>query len=158
MRAIIQRTAQAQVEIEGSVCSQISRGLLILLGVWEEDGRAQAEYLAKKCAGLRIFDDKAGKMNLSVQDVDGEILVVSNFTLYGECKKGYRPSFIAAARPETAIPLYEYFVQCLREQGVRRVVTGEFGAEMQVKLQNDGPITIFMDTEQIMPKKQEDSR
>ena len=153
MRAIIQRTAQAQVEIGGKIHSQIGQGLLILLGVWEEDGVPQAEYLAKTCAGLRIFEDEAGKINRSVQEIDGEILVVSNFTLYGDCKKGYRPSFIAAARPETAIPLSEHFVECLRRQGVRRVVTGEFGADMQVKLQNDGPITIFLDTEQIMPRK-----
>ena len=153
MRLLIQRVQSAKVEVEGRTVGSIGRGLLILLGVWEEDGVPQAEYLAKKCAGLRIFEDEAGKMNRSVQEVDGEILVVSNFTLYGDCKKGYRPSFIAAARPETAVPLYEHFVACLRQQGVRRVVTGEFGADMQVHLQNDGPVTIFLDTQQIMPRK-----
>ena len=155
MRAVIQRVANAQVEIDGKIRSKIGQGFLILLGVSQEDSMAQAEYLAKKCAGLRIFEDENEKMNLSLLDVQGEALVVSNFTLYGDSKKGYRPSFATAARPEQAIPLYERFVELLRENGVWTVLTGEFGADMQVTLQNDGPVTIFLDTDHIMPQKRE---
>ena len=155
MRAVIQRVANAQVEIDGKIRSKIGQGFLILLGVSQEDSMAQAEYLAKKCAGLRIFEHENEKMNLSLLDVQGEALVVSNFTLYGDSKKGYRPSFATAARPEQAIPLYERFVELLRENGVWTVLTGEFGADMQVTLQNDGPVTIFLDTDHIMPQKRE---
>lgn len=153
MRAVIQRCAMAQVEIDGIVRGKIGKGFLILLGVSLEDGQEEADYLAKKCAGLRVFEDGQGKMNCSLQDVGGEILVISNFTLYGNSKKGYRPSFTQAARPETAIPLYERFIYNLRQLGVKKVETGEFGADMQVTLQNDGPVTILLDTDQIMPGK-----
>ncbi|MDD2956279.1 MAG: D-aminoacyl-tRNA deacylase [Oscillospiraceae bacterium] len=153
MRLLIQRVDHAKVEIEGRVAGQTGPGLLILLGVTEGDGKQECEYLAEKAANLRIFTDSEGKMNLSLLDVGGEALVVCQFTLYGDCRKGRRPSFIAAARPELADPLYEYFVQCMKEAGVSRVETGEFGAEMKVSLLNDGPVTIWMDSAEIMPKK-----
>ena len=146
MRAIIQRVAQASVTIEGN-----TTGLLILLGVTHSDTRQTAEYLARKCAETRIFTDEQDKMNRSVMDIGGEMLVISNFTLYASCAKGRRPDFIAAARPPHAEPLYEYFVQCLRDFSGLRVATGEFGADMKVALLNDGPVTIFMDTDEMRP-------
>lgn len=151
MRAVIQRVASASVAIGGEEVSAIGRGLLILLGVTHEDREKECDYLAAKCAGLRIFRDSEDKMNLSVADVGGEVLVVSQFTLYADCRKGKRPAFVDAARPETAIPLYERFVEKLRETGLR-VGTGCFGADMQVSLLNDGPVTILMDTEEMMKK------
>lgn len=151
MRAVIQRVSSASVTIGGEEVAAIGKGLLILLGVTHGDGKKESDYLAAKCAGLRIFRDSEDKMNLSVSDVGGEALVVSQFTLYSDCRKGKRPAFIAAARPETAIPLYERFVEKLRETGLR-VGTGQFGADMQVSLLNDGPVTILMDTEEMMKK------
>ena len=148
MRALIQRAKNASVTIDGAVHGQISHGLLILLGVCEGDTEADADYLADKCVGLRIFTDDNDKMNLSCADVGGGLLVVSQFTLYGDCKKGNRPSFTAAARPETAIPLYEAFIARCRESGLP-VETGEFGADMKVDLLNDGPVTLWMDTAQM---------
>lgn len=118
MRAVIQRVKRASVTIDGKETTSIGQGFLVLLGVHETDTEQEAAYVAKKCCGLRIFEDEDGKMNRSVKDVGGEFLVVSNFTLYGDCKKGNRPSFTSAARPETAIPLYEYFVSCVREAGI----------------------------------------
>lgn len=151
MRALIQRVSRAKVTIDGTIHGEIGRGLLVLLGVCEGDTTAQAEYLADKCVGLRIFTDENDKMNLSLSDVDGGILIVSQFTLYGDCRKGKRPSFINAARPETAIPLYEHFIERCRQSG-RPVGTGEFGADMQVELVNDGPVTLWLDTEEMMPQ------
>ena len=148
MRALIQRAKNASVTIDGAVHGSISHGLLILLGVCEGDTEAEADYLADKCVGLRIFTDENDKMNRSLSDVGGGILVVSQFTLYGDCKKGNRPSFTAAARPETAIPLYEAFIARCRESGLP-VETGEFGADMKVDLLNDGPVTLWMDTAQM---------
>lgn len=145
MRALIQRVSRASVTIDGRVHGKIDRGLLILLGVCEDDTPAEADYLADKCAGLRIFTDENDKMNLSCADVGGGLLVVSQFTLYGDCRKGKRPNFMRAARPETAIPLYERFLDCCRLTGLP-VETGEFGAHMEVDLLNDGPVTIWMDT------------
>lgn len=153
MRAVIQRVSHASVSIDGKEVAAIPRGLLILLGVTHSDGEREADYLAAKCAGLRIFRDSEDKMNLSVSDVGGEVLVVSQFTLYSDCRKGKRPAFVAAARPETAVPLYERFVAKLRETGLA-VGTGQFGADMQVSLLNDGPVTILMDTDEMM-KRQE---
>ena len=145
MRAVLTRVKSASVTIEGRVAGQIGQGFLILLGVTHEDTEAQAIKLADKLTGLRIFEDETGKMNQGLESVDGQILVVSQFTLYGNCKKGRRPEFLAAARPEVAIPLYEKFVQLIRDKGIH-VETGEFGAEMQVESINDGPLTLIVDT------------
>ena len=153
MRAVIQRVTHASVSIDGAEKAAMGEGLLILLGVTHGDGEKEADYLAAKCAGLRIFRDSEDKMNRSVTDVGGQALVVSQFTLYSDCRKGKRPAFVAAAPPETAIPLYERFVAKLREMGLT-VGTGQFGADMQVSLLNDGPVTILMDTDEMM-KKQE---
>jgi len=146
MRAVIQRVSQASVTIEGQVKSQIGLGLLVLLGVEDADTGEDIEWLTKKIAQLRIFGDENGLMNLSVQEVQGQIIVVSQFTLHASTKKGNRPSFIRAAKPDLAIPLYEKFVAALRETSGLEVLTGEFGADMKVALLNDGPVTIVMDT------------
>ena len=148
MRALIQRAKNASVTIDGAVHGQISHGLLILLGVCEGDTEADADYLADKCVGLRIFTDDNDKMNLSCADVGGGLLVVSQFTLYGDCRRGKRPSFVRAARPETAVPLYERFLARCRASGLP-VATGVFGADMQVTLVNDGPVTIGLDTAEL---------
>lgn len=146
MRVVLQRVSSASVTIEGAVKSAIGWGLLVLLGIEHDDGREDAEWLCKKIAALRIFSDEAGLMNRSVQDIGGEILVISQFTLHASTKKGNRPSFIRAARPETAIPLYEAFVEILAHESGRPVYTGAFGADMKVALVNDGPVTICMDS------------
>ncbi len=146
MRAVIQRVSKASVTIEGRVKSSIGKGLLILLGVEDADGREDVEWLAAKISNLRIFSDEAGLMNLSIQQAGGEILVISQFTLFAGTKKGNRPSFIRAARPEVAISLYEEFIAQLTFWAKVPVVTGEFGADMQVALINDGPVTIIIDT------------
>jgi len=148
MRAVIQRVSQASVTIEGVVKSAIGPGLLILLGVEDTDGPDDIEWLAKKIAQLRIFGDENGLMNLSVLDINGGLLVVSQFTLHASTKKGNRPSFIRAARPEVAIPIYEKFVASLRETSGLEVLTGEFGEDMKVALLNDGPVTIVMDSKE----------
>lgn len=145
MRAVIQRVSQAEVKIEDQTIGKIQRGFMILLGIHEEDTQADADYLLRKIPLLRVFEDEAGKMNQSIIDIGGSILNVSQFTLYADTRKGNRPSFIKAARPEVAIPLYEYFNQQLAEQGLV-VETGEFGGDMQVSLINDGPVTILFDT------------
>jgi D-aminoacyl-tRNA deacylase len=146
MRALVQRVNQAEVTVEGKAISSIGTGLLILLGVKEGDSEAEAAYLADKVSGLRIFEDEAGKMNLSVEQVGGEILVVSQFTLYGDCRKGRRPSFTEAAAPEKAEALYLVFAQAMRDRGLK-VATGVFGARMQLTLTNNGPVTLLLDTE-----------
>lgn len=146
MRAVVTRVARASVSIGGAVKGQISRGFLILLGVAHSDTETEAVKLGDKICGLRIFEDEAGKMNLGLDAVAGELLIVSQFTLYGSCKRGRRPDFLAAARPETAIPLYERFIALCREKGLR-VETGEFGADMQVDSLNDGPLTLILDTD-----------
>jgi D-tyrosyl-tRNA(Tyr) deacylase len=146
MRAVIQRVREASVTIGGSVRGRIDNGLLILLGIEEADTAEDIEWLAGKIARLRVFDDAGGIMNISLQEIDGEALVVSQFTLHASTRKGNRPSYIRAARPETAIPLYEKFIAALQEQLSRPVQTGEFGAYMQVGLVNDGPVTIVVDT------------
>lgn len=145
MRAVVQRVKRACVTIDGTKTAEIGVGFLILLGVHETDTEADAEYLAKKCCGLRVFEDDNGKMNRSVQDVGGAFLVVSNFTLYGDCRKGNRPSFTSAARPETAVPLYEHFISCVRQSGIA-CQTGTFGADMQVELLNNGPVTLIVES------------
>jgi D-tyrosyl-tRNA(Tyr) deacylase len=146
MRAVVTRVAHASVSIDGAVKGRINRGFLILLGVTHEDTEAEAVKLADKICGLRIFEDEHGKMNLGLDAVDGELLIVSQFTLYGSCKRGRRPDFLAAARPDAAIPLYEKFIALCREKGLR-VETGEFGADMKVDSLNDGPLTLILDTD-----------
>lgn len=146
MRAVIQRVSSASVTIDGKVRSAIGQGLMILLGVGHEDGREDIDWLVKKIAGLRIFDDEAGVMNRSVVEVGGEALVVSQFTLMASTKKGNRPSYIAAAGHGLAVPLYEAFCTALSASIGRTVATGEFGADMKVALVNDGPVTICIDT------------
>ena len=148
MRAVLQRVSRATVVIDGETVGAIPRGLLVLLGVAEADTEKEARWLAEKVAGLRVFNDEAGKMNLGVAEVGGGVLVVSQFTLYGDCRKGRRPSFIAAAPPEVAVPLYEAFVNALRALGLP-VATGRFGAMMQVELVNDGPVTLILDMKEI---------
>ena len=146
MRAVIQRVRYASVTIEGSVKGRIGQGLLVLLGVCDEDGMEDVEWLVKKIANLRVFDDDAGVMNRSVIDVQGEALVVSQFTLYASYKKGNRPSWFRAGSHEHSIPLYEAFCAQLSEAIDKTIQTGEFGADMKVELLNDGPVTICMDT------------
>lgn len=144
MRVVLQRVSGARVTVEGRVTGEIGRGLLLLAGFTDGDGEETLRWMTDKVVGLRVFTDAEGKMNLSVEEVDGAVLVVSQFTLYGDARKGRRPSFIDAARPEVAIPLYERFVEMLRAAG-RPVATGEFGAMMQVELTNDGPVTLVLE-------------
>ncbi len=145
MRAVVQRVAGARVKIDGAVVGEVERGLLVLLGVTHADTPENARWLAEKVVGLRIFPDADGKMNRDVAEAGGGVLVVSQFTLYGDCRKGKRPSFIDAAPPEKAIPLYEEFVAAVRSLGLP-TATGRFGAMMQVELVNDGPVTLIVDT------------
>lgn len=146
MRVVLQRVTHASVEIDGALHSQIGIGLLVLLGIEPIDTQEDADWLVKKIAALRIFDDENGVMNRNVVDVDGQVLVVSQFTLMASYKKGNRPSYIRAARPEVAVPLYKYFVEQMAKTIGKPVQTGVFGADMQVSLLNNGPVTITMDT------------
>ncbi|MBO0480855.1 D-aminoacyl-tRNA deacylase [Candidatus Enterococcus courvalinii] len=146
MRAVIQRVSRAAVTINGQEIGKINQGLLILLGIHETDTQNDVDYLVKKIAQMRIFEDEQGKMNTSIEDIGGQILSISQFTLFADTKKGNRPSFIAAARPETAIPLYEAFNTGLKQRGIP-VSTGKFGEDMDVSLVNDGPVTIVIDSQ-----------
>jgi D-tyrosyl-tRNA(Tyr) deacylase len=146
MRVVVQRVSEASVCIDGQMYSQIHQGLLLLLGIENKDTQEDVEWLSKKIAKLRIFLDENGQMNKSVLDINGQILVVSQFTLHAKTKKGNRPSFIEAARPDVAIPLYESFVKRLALDAQSQVLTGQFGADMQVSLCNDGPVTILIDS------------
>lgn len=146
MKAVVQRVTSSRVSVDGELKGAVGKGFNVLLGVEDDDTEFDAEILAAKIAMLRVFEDAEGKMNLSVLDIDGEILVISQFTLCANLKKGNRPSFVFAARPEKAVPLYEYFMSQLTENGVRKVEHGVFGADMAVDIQNDGPVTIMMDT------------
>ncbi len=146
MRLLIQRVKNASVEIDGGIKSSINRGLLVFAGIEEADTMEDIEWLCGKISRLRIFNDEAGVMNLSVMDIKGEFLVVSQFTLHALVKKGNRPSYIRAARPETAIPLYEKFLSALAKESGLKISSGEFGADMKVSLVNDGPVTIFIDS------------
>ena len=148
MRAVLMKVKSAAVRVEGETVGKIGQGFLILLGVGAEDTEEQCRKLADKLCSLRIFDDENGKINLSLDDVGGELLVISQFTLHGNCRKGRRPEFLRAARPETAIPLYETFVALCREKGYH-VETGEFGAHMVVESVNDGPFTLVVDTDDL---------
>ena len=146
MRIVIQRVSSASVTIGGEITAQIGRGLLILLGIEESDTQPDADWLVQKIIGMRIFADADEKMNLDIRQVEGDILLVSQFTLHAQTKKGNRPSFIRAARPDSAIPLYEYFILSLEREFGKSIQTGTFGAMMDVALVNDGPVTILMDT------------
>ena len=148
MKAVFQRVYDARVEVDGETVGAVDRGALILLGVMQEDTQAQAALLAKKIAHLRVFTDAKDKMNLSLLDIAGEVLVVSNFTLAANCSHGRRPEFLAAARPEQAQPLYEFFMEELRRQGVIKVEAGRFGADMTVHMRGNGPVTILLDTKE----------
>jgi len=145
MKSVIQRVSQASVTIDDVVKGEIQGGFLILLGITHSDTEKDVKWMVDKITGLRVFEDENGKMNLSLEDVGGELLIVSQFTLYGDARKGRRPSFIEAARPEKAIPLYEKFVALASEKGIK-VATGEFGADMKVNLLNDGPVTLIVDS------------
>ncbi len=145
MRLVIQRSKEAKVTVEGEVTGSISNGFVILVGVTHEDTEKDAEFLAEKAANLRVFEDETGKMNLSLLDAGGEILSVSQFTLYGDCRKGRRPNFMGAARPEHAQTIYETFNRFLEAKGIK-VETGVFGAMMDVQLTNDGPVTLIVDS------------
>ncbi|MDD4284760.1 MAG: D-aminoacyl-tRNA deacylase [Fermentimonas sp.] len=146
MRILIQRVSEASVQIEGKTKSEIDKGLLIFVGIENEDSEDDIEYLAKKSVNLRIFDDENGVMNRSILDSGGDILVISQFTLHASTKKGNRPSYIKAAKPDVSVPLYENFCNVLSQKLDKKVKTGEFGADMKVKLVNDGPVTILIDS------------
>ena len=148
MRAVIQRVTRAQATVEGETIGEIGNGLVVLLGVARDDSEADADYLAAKIVALRIFDDEAGTMNRSVKDIGGGLLVVSQFTLYGDVRRGLRPSWIAAAAPEFAKPLYEFFLKRVGE-AVELVAAGSFGSNMRVELVNDGPVTILLDSRKL---------
>ncbi len=145
MRTVVQRVSSASVTVDGNVIGKINKGFLVLLGIKSTDTKQDVDYMVKKVINLRIFRDKNDKMNLSLKDVNGELLIVSQFTLYGDASGGNRPSFIDAAKPDIAIPLYEYFVSECRKK-INLVQTGEFGADMKVELLNDGPVTIIMES------------
>jgi D-tyrosyl-tRNA(Tyr) deacylase len=145
MRAVVQRVSRAQVTVDGEITGEIGPGLLVLVGVGRDDTKTDAVYLAEKIAGLRVFEDQAGKMNLGVHEIGGSVLAVSQFTLYGDVRRGKRPSFDAAAAPETALALYEFFVERIRTEGLR-CETGRFQATMKVELVNEGPVTILLDS------------
>ncbi len=146
MVAVVQRVLEAAVTINESVRGQVDHGLLVLLGIEDADDQEDISWLSKKIVNLRIFNDEAGIMNLSLSDIGGELLLVSQFTLHASIKKGNRPSYIKAARPEAAVPLYQSFIETCQQQIEKKVQTGEFGADMQVSLINDGPVTIIIDT------------
>lgn len=149
MRVLLQRVSAGAVRVDGAVTGEIGEGYVALVGVTHSDSEAEAEKLANKTANLRVFSDSTGKMNLSLLDVGGAVLVVSQFTLYADARKGRRPSYIQAAQPEIAEPLVRHFADCLAQAGVRQVEHGVFGALMQVKIHNDGPVTIMLDTDHL---------
>ena len=146
MRVLLQRAAAGSVSINGECVGKIGKGLVLLIGVTHTDTPEDVDYLVKKCANLRIFEDENGKMNLSLMDIDGEVLAISQFTLYGDCVKGRRPGFDAAAEPVMAEKLYDLFVEKMKQGGVRKVDTGRFGADMMVSIQNDGPVTFMLES------------
>lgn len=145
MRVVVQRVKKASVSIDGEVYNKINSGFLVLLGISSTDSKQDVDYLVKKVCNLRIFSDENDKMNLSLKDTKGELLIISQFTLYGDCTQGNRPSFIQAAKPDIAIPLYEYFIEECKKQ-IEIVKTGSFGKDMKVELLNDGPVTIIIDS------------
>lgn len=149
MKAVIQRVADASVTVDEKVIGKIEKGFLILLGVEKGDDKTEAQVLSKKIAGLRVFCDEQDKMNLSLSDIGGGVLVISNFTLCADCRKGRRPSFDNAARPDGALELYEFFCDCMKANGIERIERGEFGADMKVNLLNDGPVTLIIDSKEL---------
>lgn len=149
MRVILQRVTRGAVTVDGDVTGAVDLGFVALVGVTHDDTEAEAELLAKKTANLRVFSDEAGKMNLSALDVDGGILVISQFTLYADMRKGRRPSFVGAAKPDHAAPLVDHYAACLRDAGINKVEHGVFGAMMHVEIHNDGPVTILLDTHEL---------
>ena len=153
MKVVLQRVSGARVVSDNVLTGEIGQGLAILFGAKTGDSREMCEYLAKKIANLRIFKDENGKLNRSVNDIGGEILVVSNFTLCGECDRGTRPNFSKAEGPEKAYELFKYFKECLKSQGVKKVASGVFGSHMKLSLENDGPVTIILDTDELRAKK-----
>lgn len=152
MRTVITRVTRAELTIEGRLHAKIGKGFLVLVGITGEDTEKEATYLAEKCVGLRVFEDENGKMNRALADVGGEIIAVSNFTLYANCAHGRRPDFLAAAKPDHAVPIYEFFLSELRRLGAP-LQSGVFGADMQIDHVNDGPVTILMDTAEMMKKE-----
>lgn len=151
MRAVLQRVKSASVTIQNEKVGEIADGILLFLGITEEDGEKECDFLAEKAVQLRIFEDEEGKMNRSLLDMGGKMLIVSQFTLFADCRRGRRPSFIKAARPQQAEPLYERFIQAVQGMGVK-TASGRFGADMLVSLENDGPVTILLDTEECIKK------
>lgn len=149
MKLVVQRVKNANVVVENKTIGEISKGFMVLLGVAPTDTKEIADFLVQKLIHLRVFEDENEKMNLSIQDIDGELLIVSQFTLYANCNHGNRPSFTEAAKPDLANELYEYFVEQFKKENIKKVATGEFGADMQVSLQNDGPVTIILEKENV---------
>ena len=149
MRVVLQRVTQGRVTVDEQITGKIQQGFVALVGITHEDTEATVEMLAKKTSVLRVFSDDDGKMNLSLKDVNGGVLVVSQFTLYADARKGRRPSYTHSARPEQAEPLVQYYAECLQKEGINRVEQGVFGALMQVQIHNDGPVTIILDSEQL---------
>lgn len=145
MKLVVQRVKKANVVVENKTIGEINQGFMVLIGIGPTDNKEVADFLVQKLIHLRVFEDKNEKMNLSIQDINGELLLISQFTLYADCSHGNRPSFSEAAKPELANELYEYFVQKCKEENIKKVATGEFGADMQVTLQNDGPVTIILE-------------
>jgi D-aminoacyl-tRNA deacylase len=152
MRVILQRVTQGSVTVDGAITGQIAQGFVALVGVTHDDTQAEADLLAKKTANLRVFEDDAGKMNLSALDIGADVLVVSQFTLYADARKGRRPSFINAAQPDKAEPLVNDYAERLQAEGIQRIAFGVFGAMMQVEIHNDGPVTIILDTDELKSK------
>ena len=148
MRAVLQRVSEAACRVDGNITGEIATGFLVLLGIEDADTEADAQWLAQKITGMRVFGDENGLMNKALADVDGDILLISQFTLFAQTKKGNRPSFIRAARPDKAIPLYEYMISELSKLTGKKIATGIFGADMKISLVNDGPVTIIMDTKE----------
>lgn len=149
MRAVIQRVNSASVEVDKKIISKINHGLLVFLGIHISDTERDLDWLVKKIVGLRIFSDENEKMNLSINDVNGEMLIISQFTLFASTKKGNRPSFLLAAKPEKAIPLYQLFIEKIEKETAKKIATGIFGADMKILLENDGPITIIIDSQNL---------
>lgn len=145
MRLVVQRVSHAKVEVDGNQVGKIDKGFLVLLGVTHEDNKEIADFLVKKLCNLRVFTDEEDKMNLSIKDIDGELLIVSQFTLYADTSRGNRPSFVNAAKPDQAEKLYEYFIEECKKAGIRKVEHGQFGGDMKVSLLNDGPVTIILE-------------
>ncbi len=150
MKAVLQRVTHAQVVVEGELISKIDNGFLILLGVEQNDTKEHADVLSKKISGMRVFEDENGKMNLSLSDTNGSVLVISQFTLLADCRKGRRPSFVNAGAPDMANELYEYFCERIKMDGIENVRKGVFGADMKVSLLNDGPVTILLDSKELI--------